>query len=129
MRTMLRLAKDRAELGVINAQFGAPTWTRHLADATALLAAKPDATGLYHLTNGGETTWAGYAEAIFTEAQRLGLLRQRPQVKRIATADYPLPAKRPQNSRLDCSRLASEHGIALPDWRVALNDCLADAIH
>jgi dTDP-4-dehydrorhamnose reductase len=129
MKTMLRLAKDREELGVIDDQYGAPTWTRHLADATALLAARPEAKGLYHLANGGETTWAGYAEAIFVEALRLGLLSKAPLVRRIATTDYPLPAKRPSNSRLDCSRIAREHGITLSDWRIALSDCLADAIH
>ncbi|MBK6639158.1 MAG: dTDP-4-dehydrorhamnose reductase [Rhodocyclaceae bacterium] len=129
MKTMLRLARDKDELGIIDDQYGAPTWTRHLADATAMLAARPEAHGLYHLANAGETTWAGYAEAIFAEATRLGLLDKAPHVRRITSADFPLPAKRPNNSRLDCAALARDHGITLPDWRIALSDCLADAIH
>ena len=129
MKTMLRLARDKDELGIIDDQYGAPTWTRHLADATAMLAARPEAHGLYHLANAGETTWAGYAEAIFAEAMRLGLLDKAPHVRRITSADFPLPAKRPNNSRLDCAALARDHGITLPDWRIALSDCLADAIH
>lgn len=129
MKTMLRLGKERDELSVIDDQYGAPTWTRHLADATALLAARPEAQGLYHLANAGETTWAGYAEAIFAEAVKLGVISNAPTVRRISTADYPLPAKRPNNSRLDCSRMQREHGIQLPDWRIALTDCLADATH
>ena len=129
MKTMLRLGRERAELGVIDDQFGAPTWTRHLADVSALLAAKPEATGLYHLANAGETTWAGYAEAIFANAVRRGLLTKAPEVRRIATSDYPLPAKRPANSRLECSRLKADHALILPDWREALADCLEDALH
>ncbi len=129
MKTMLRLARDKDELGIIDDQVGAPTWTRHLANATVLLAARPEAHGLYHLANAGETTWAGYAEAIFAEALRLGLLDKAPRVRRITSADFPLPAKRPNNSRLECAALARDHGITLPDWRIALSDCLADAIH
>ena len=127
MNTMLRLAKDRNELRVIGDQYGTPTWTRHLADTTALALLHPGpATGLYHLAAAGETTWHAYAEAIFEEATRLGLLNKTPTVHRITTADYPLPAPRPANSRLDCSLFAREFGLALPDWRIGLNDCLAD---
>jgi dTDP-4-dehydrorhamnose reductase len=129
MNTMLRLAKDRNELRVIGDQYGTPTWTRHLADATALALLHPGpATGLYHLAAAGETTWHAYAEAIFEEATRLGLLNKTPTVHRITTADYPLPAPRPANSRLDCSLFTRDFGLALPDWRIGLNDCLADRI-
>lgn len=130
MKTMLRLAAERDELRVIGDQFGAPTWTRHLADATAIVAARADSpSGLYHLAAAGETSWHGYAEAIFTEARKLGLLPKIPTVRRIASADFPLPAPRPANSRLDCSRFTADFGLALPDWRTGLADCLADAIH
>lgn len=130
MNTMRRLAGEREELGVVDDQIGAPTWTRHLADATALLLARRELPeGLYHLAASGETSWHGYAEAIFTEAARRGLLARTPLVRRITSADFPLPAPRPANSRLDCSRLARDAGIAIPDWRVGLADCLADAIH
>ncbi len=128
MKTMLRLGKERDELRVVGDQIGAPTWTRHLADATALIIARREVPGgLYHLAAAGETSWHGYAEAIFVEAQRAGLLDKRPQVHRITSAEYPLPAPRPANSRLDSSRFQRDSGLALPHWRTGLIDCLADA--
>jgi len=132
MKTMLRLGREwnelRAPLRVVGDQIGAPTWTRHLADATALILGRRDTPdGLYHLAAAGETSWHGYAEAIFDEAQRIGLLDKMPLVHRITSADYPLPAARPANSRLDCTRCQSDFGLALPDWRTGLIDCLADA--
>ncbi len=127
MKTMLRLARERDELRVVGDQVGAPTWTRHLADATSLvLARKEIPDGLYHLAAAGETSWHGYAEAIFGEALRAGLLEDIPVVHRIASADFPLSAARPANSRLDCSRFRRDFGLALPDWRMGLIDCLAD---
>jgi dTDP-4-dehydrorhamnose reductase len=128
MKTMLRLGKERDELRVVGDQVGAPTWTRHLADVAALtLARKEIPDGLYHLAAAGETSWHGYAEAIFAEAQRSGLMEKSPVVHRIASADYPLPAPRPANSRLDCTKFQRDFGLALPDWRTGLADCLADA--
>ncbi|TRZ90787.1 MAG: dTDP-4-dehydrorhamnose reductase [Rhodocyclaceae bacterium] len=132
MKTMLRLGREhdewRAPLRVVGDQIGAPTWTRHLADATALVLARGDSpSGLYHLAAAGKTSWHGYAEAIFAEAQRTGLMEKIPVVHRITSADYPLPAARPANSRLDCSRFRRDFGLALPDWRTGLVDCLADA--
>jgi dTDP-4-dehydrorhamnose reductase len=132
MKTMLRLGREwdelRAPLRVVGDQIGAPTWTRHLADATAQILARRDAPGgLYHLAAAGETSWHGYAEAIFAEAQRAGLMDKSPLVNRITSADFPLPAARPANSRLNCSRCQSDFGLALPDWRTGLTDCLADA--
>jgi dTDP-4-dehydrorhamnose reductase len=130
MKTMLRVGKERPDLRVVADQFGAPTWTRHLADATALVASRTEGpSGLYHLANAGETSWHGYAEEVFAEAVRLGLLASSPIVHPITTADYPLPAPRPANSRLDCSRFTRDFGLTLPDWRVGLADCLADALH
>jgi len=132
MKTMLRLGRRSCETGdelrVVGDQVGAPTWTRHLADVTALVLARrevPD--GLYHLAADGETSWHGYAEAIFAEAQLAGLMERVPVVHRITSADYPLPAPRPANSRLDCSRFRRDFGLALPNWRTGLIDCLADA--
>jgi dTDP-4-dehydrorhamnose reductase len=127
MNTMLRLARERDSLGIVADQHGAPTWTRHLAQATVQLARIPDAHGLYHLANAGQTTWADYAEAIFAEAVRLGLLPQAPTIRRLTSADFPTPAKRPSNSRLDCSRIARDYGVVMPDWRHALTACLANA--
>ena len=127
MKTMLRLGKERDELSVVDDQFGAPTWTRHLADATAMLLAEHhDASGIYHLTAAGETNWHDYAEAIFAEALKLGLLQKAPQVRRITSTNYPLPAPRPTNSRLDCSQFTRDFGLTLPDWRVGLAECLAN---
>jgi len=93
MKTMLRLGRERDELRVVGDQVGAPTWSRHLADATShVLARKEKSDGLYHLAAAGETSWHGYAEAIFGEALRAGLLENIPVVNRIASADFPLPA-------------------------------------
>jgi len=132
MKTMLRLGRRSCETGdelrVVADQIGAPTWSRHLADVTALILARkelPD--GLYHLAAAGETNWHGYAEAIFFEAQRAGLMDKSPVVHRITSADYPLPAARPANSRLDCAKFRRDFKLALPDWRIGLTDCLADA--
>ncbi|NJD34881.1 MAG: dTDP-4-dehydrorhamnose reductase [Betaproteobacteria bacterium] len=128
MKTMLRLGRERSELRVVGDQVGAPTWTRHLADVTALLLARkelPD--GLYHLAAAGETSWHGYAEAIFDAAQRAGFMEKVPTVHRITSADYPLPAARPANSRLDCSKFRRDFDLTLPDWRIGLIDCLADS--
>ena len=127
MKTMLRLGRERDELRVVDDQVGAPTWTRHLADASAQILGRRDPpTGLYHLAAGGETSWHAYAGAIFELALQLGMIAKIPLIHRIASADYPLPAQRPKNSRLDCSRFTREFGLTLPDWRVGLADCLAD---
>ncbi len=131
MKTMLRLGRERNELRVVGDQVGAPTWTRHLADVTALILARRDLpdlpNGLYHLAAAGETSWHGYAEAIFAEAQRAGLIEKSPVVHRIASADYPLSAPRPANSRLDCTKFQHDFDLVLPDWRSGLADCLDDA--
>jgi dTDP-4-dehydrorhamnose reductase len=132
VKTMLRLGRRSCETGdelrVVGDQIGAPTWTRHLADITALiLARKEHPDGLYHLAAAGDTSWHGYAEAIFAEAQRSGLMEKSPAVRRITSADYPLPAQRPANSRLDCAKFRGDFKLALPDWRIGLADCIADA--
>ena len=132
MNTMLRLGRRSSETGdelrVIGDQVGAPTWTRHLADATAAVLVRQDGpSGLYHLAAGGETSWHSYAEAIFSEAQATGLMDRTPVVRRITSADYPLPAKRPTNSRLDCAKIRRDFNLTLPDWRIGLADCLADS--
>jgi len=129
LKTILRLARERDTLDVVADQIGAPTWTRHLADATALLLGQGETPrGIYHLTAQGETSWHGYAATLCAEAQRLGLLARTPQIRRIASAEFSRPAPRPANSRLDCTRLFRASGIALPDWRVGVTDCLTDMI-
>jgi len=111
--TMLRLAKERPELRVVDDQVGAPTSSLEIARATAALLAK-GAQGLYHMAAAGETSWRGFARAILKQA---GMSTP---VVPIRTEDYPTPAKRPRNSRLDCSKLRREHGVALAPWEEAL---------
>ncbi len=129
LRTMLRLADERAELGVVDDQQGSPTWSRSIARASLQLldthATDPASwsriAGLYHATAGGSTTWFGFASAIFELAPDLA---RKPLLRPLATADYPLPAPRPAWSVLDCSRLEARTGITLPGWRDALCECL-----
>jgi len=133
---MLRLAAEREELRVVADQIGAPTWARNIADATAqiiprALAERREgrfAPGVLNLTNGGETSWHGFAAALIEEARRSHpqLALKVARVLPIATADYPLPAPRPANSRLDGSALARRYGIALPPWEHAMARCLEE---
>jgi len=121
IKTMLRLAADRNEVSVVADQFGCPTSALDLADACIAvaenLASRPDADlrGLFHAAGSGEGTWADFAEAIFAASAAHG--GPSAQVRRITTAEFPTPAQRPANSRLDCSRLAVAHGLRLPEWR------------
>lgn len=125
MRTMLRLAAERDELRVVADQVGTPTPAGLIADATASALARPFVrSGVWHLTASGETTWHGFAEAIFEAAYTRGLIARLPRVVPIATADYPTPAKRPGYSVLDTSGLRSDFGIELPDWSRALTSTL-----
>lgn len=123
--TMLRLAGERDELRVVADQRGTPTPAWLIADATvAMLRQGIVESGTWHLTAAGETTWHGFAEAIFAGAVRRGLLAHAPTVVPIGTADYPTPAHRPAYSVLDTSRLQHEFDIQLPDWREALDSTL-----
>lgn len=127
LRTMLRLAATRDEIGVVDDQRGSPTYAGDLAGAILDLATLPPAVlerswGTYHLTNAGETTWAGFAREIFALAGALGLATAR--VKPITTAEYPTPAARPAYSVLDNGKIARAFGIRLPPWQDALGRCL-----
>jgi dTDP-4-dehydrorhamnose reductase len=136
VRTILRLARERDELRIVDDQIGAPTWARNIADATALIvhaacrerAQGQFASGLFNLAASGATSWHGFAQAILDEAKRHGLLSAQhlPQLKPIPSADYPLPAARPKNSRLAQERISERFGIALPDWKRALSPCIED---
>lgn len=125
-RTMLRLAETRNRLGVVADQIGAPTSALDIADGVLAVAKRlavpgADASleGIFHMgADGPDASWADFAEAIFDGAARRG--GRRPAVDRISTADYPTPAQRPAQSRLESSKLASVYGIALPDWRESL---------
>ncbi len=128
LRTMLRLARERPELRVVADQQGCPTYAPHLAEAILDIAARlapgqaASAWGTYHATAAGETTWHGFADAIVCAAARLGI----PQVPviPITTADYPTPARRPANSRLDCSKLERTFGVRLPPWQDGVEACI-----
>lgn len=124
IRTMLRLGREREELRVVDDQFGAPTSARLIATITAdcigrLAAGSPPPPGIYHLAPHGETTWCRFARMILAEARDRGVTVRCPpeKVMGIATADYPLPARRPANSRLDTTKLETALNIRLPDWQ------------
>ncbi|WP_372016011.1 dTDP-4-dehydrorhamnose reductase [Pseudoxanthomonas sp. 10H] len=124
LRTMLRLGSERDELRVVADQVGSPTPAALIADVTAMALSQALASartsGTWHLVAAGETSWHGFAEAIFEDAIAAGLLPRAPRVVPITTADYPTPAKRPAYSRLDTSGLERDFGVELPDWRQAL---------
>jgi len=113
--TMLRLARERPELQVVDDQIGAPTSSLAIARATAQLLRR-GAGGLYHLTAAGAVTWCGFARAILARA---GIATP---VRAIRTEDYPTPARRPRNSRLDCSRLRKDFDVALAPWEDQLSE-------
>lgn len=122
VRTMLRLAETRDEVGVVKDQLGCPTYASDLAAALLAIAERPETPGIFHAAGGGETNWHGVASAIFAETARRGL--KTPRLKAITTAEYPTPARRPANSRLDGTKLAMVYGQCLPDWRDGLKRCL-----
>jgi len=126
--TMRRLMRERPELKIVADQVGAPTWCRDLAEATALVVgqitspasrfAQAEPWGIYHMTNAGETTWHGFAGAI------QALNGTGAHLIPIPGSEYPTPAKRPLNSRLDNDKLEQTFGVRLQDWRTALALCL-----
>ncbi|AXK71449.1 dTDP-4-dehydrorhamnose reductase [Lysobacter sp. TY2-98] len=120
LRTMLRLGSERDELRVVADQIGSPTPARWIAEATVALLARPVVpSGIVNVVAAGETSWHGFATAIFEEASRLGVLQRTPRVIPIPSSDYPTPARRPVYSVLDTSRLRVL-GIEPPPWREGL---------
>jgi len=135
MNTILRLASERESLRIVADQFGAPTSSRAIAEATvsALANWTKDKSGTYHLTCAGVTSWHGFAQAIIEEYELLRESRHWPALKAsvaniiaITTADYPTPAARPANSKLNCDKLSSTFGLVLPEWRIALKQVMAE---
>ena len=127
LRTMLRLAGERDELRVVADPFGAPTPAGWIADASAqVLRSDAGIVGTWHLTAASETSWHGFAEAIFAEAEALGVLTRKPRVLPISTADYPTPAKRPAYSVLETAKLRQDFGIIPPLWREGLRQTLRE---
>src|SRR5208282_280646 len=129
MLTMQRLAREREKLRVVADQFGCPTWSRMIAETTALalkqVLADADRSGFngeYHLAASGQTNWHEFASRIIEwmpEAERKCRV-----VEKIATAEYPTPARRPAYSVLDCGKLRKTFGLRLPDWEASLRQVL-----
>ena len=131
--TLQRLARERDSLTVVDDQFGAPTWSRLIAEATALVIARwldrPDPaanSGIYHLSCGGRTSWHGFAAAIVAHLAEAG--ENPARLTAIPTSGYPTPAGRPANSQLDGGKLAATFGVRLPDWETALALCLKEKV-
>ncbi|ENH9307273.1 dTDP-4-dehydrorhamnose reductase [Citrobacter freundii] len=129
-KTMLKLAKERAELSVINDQFGAPTGAELLADCTAhairVAMNKPDVAGLYHLVAGGTTTWYDYAALVFDEARKAGIELTLTHLNAVPTSAYPTPARRPTNSRLNSDKFQNNFDLVLPQWDAGVKRMLAE---
>lgn len=133
-KTMLKLAKERERLTVIADQFGAPTGAELLADVSAhaarMLRARPELSGLYHCVAAGETSWYGYATHVIERARAAGhAIKVAPDaILPIPTSDYPTPATRPLNSRLDTRRLCGVFGLVLPPWQQGVDRMLAEIL-
>ena len=136
--TMLRLMRERELLRVVNDQIGAPTWSRLIAEATALLIARSlnadgrfdpgERSGTYHLSCGGQASWFEFAEAIRESGLGLGKLPETAgRLEAIPSSGYPTPAKRPAYSVLSNQKLLETFGLRMPDWRDALALCFAEA--
>ena len=125
LKTMLKLGEQRDSLNIVNDQYGAPTNARMIAQVTALaiyrkLLNQPIESGVYHLVNKGVTTWFGFADAIFKQARLNNLPLKLDKLNGISTAEFPTPAARPANSRLDVSKIENALGITLPNWQQQL---------
>lgn len=124
VQTMLRIAESRDDVNVVADQIGNPTSAFDIADgvlkvATNLLESRePSLRGIFHMTGAGDASWADFADAIFDVSRAARGPSAR--VHRITTAQYPTPARRPANSRLDCTKLQLVHGVRLPEWRPSM---------
>lgn len=134
IRSILRLARERTSLRIVADQLGAPTSAEFIADATAhairaVVGGDASASGIYHLTSAGATSWHGLATHVVNEALRLGAdLKCAPgDIAAIGTVDFPTPARRPINSRLDGSHLAQTFGISRPDWTQGAERTVAES--
>ncbi len=134
--TILRLARERDEIKVVNDQIGAPTWSRMIAEATAQILVQfysrltfhpsllTDIGGIYHMTAGGQTSWFGFAEAILNYAP--GSVAPVPHLTPIITEEYPTPAKRPRNSVMSNVKLDHQFDVKMPRWEIGLRLCIEE---
>jgi len=131
-KTMLKLAKDRESLSVINDQFGAPTGAELIADCTAhairVALHKQSVAGIYHLIASGETTWHAYASKVIEFAKTQGVELQVQAIHAVPTSAFPTPAKRPANSRLNTEKFQQAFGLNLPDWTVGVERMLLETL-
>jgi len=133
-RTMLRLARERDRLTVIDDQVGAPTGADLLADVTAhairTALLRPDLAGLYHLVAAGHTSWHGYAQFVIEFARRAGMeIKVPPEaIEKVPTTAFPTPAQRPRNSRMDTGKLKANFGLTLPHWEQGVVRMLTEII-
>ena len=133
-KTMLRLAKERDSLNIINDQIGAPTGADLLADLTAhairTAQQKPELSGLYHVAAAGETSWHGYAKFVVEYAQNAGtsMWITPEDVHPVPTSAFPTPATRPLNSRLDTSKFKNSFGLHLPQWQTGVTRMLTEIL-
>ena len=129
-KTMLRLAKERKELSVINDQVGAPTGAELLADCTAhairVAMVNPEVAGLYHLVASETTSWYDYAALVFEEAQKAGIELAIEKLNAVPTTAYPTPARRPHNSRLNTMKFQQNFNLVLPQWDEGVKRMLAE---
>lgn len=133
-KTMLRLAKERDKLSVINDQIGAPTGADLLADITAhairTAQQRTEVSGLYHLVAAGQTSWHGYASYVIDHARRAGVeLKVAPDsIQAVPTSAFPTPAKRPHNSRMDTSKLQHTFDLTMPLWQTGVARMLTEIL-
>jgi dTDP-4-dehydrorhamnose reductase len=132
LKTMLRLARERPELRIVDDQRGAPTWSRMLAELTAQAIATVvregwhDRSGVYHLSARGETTWFRFATRLLEQAAADGILDHLPTLLPVTTAEFPIPARRPAYSVLDVSRFELSFALRVPSWERQLDLCMQD---
>jgi dTDP-4-dehydrorhamnose reductase len=130
VKTMLRLAQTRDELNIVGDQFGGPTYAGDIAGALIAMVGyieqgQQPAWGVYHFAGMPYASWYEFAAKIFQLAETKGVLAKQPKITSIPTAAYPTPAKRPANSRLDCSKIENQFGIKPSDWVAALDNIQA----
>jgi dTDP-4-dehydrorhamnose reductase len=131
VKTMLRLARDRDSIGVVSDQVGSPTSAKDIARAIQTIALRmvqdsAAPTGIYHYVNSGRASWADLAEHVFTVSRELG--GSSAAVKRISTADYPTPVRRPGFSVLSTDKIERDFGIRPDDWRDSVKDVVQSII-
>jgi len=133
-KTMLKLAQERDALKVVDDQFGAPTGADLLADITAhalrSALARPELAGTYHVAPAGETTWHGYASHVIAQARRMGVPVKvtTDAIQAVTSHEFPTPARRPANSRLNTHKLRTAFGLHLPEWQAGVDRMLTEIL-